>query len=219
MILHKKFLAQADARIVTDENSVAIHDLIKEKHAAHVQHLRNPSTSNKNNFSSVHSKVQNVLRDMKNSWCDQLSSEMQTQIDNVDLCNFYYSIKTAYGPTNTTLSPVRTADRNTLIPKHDKILDRWVEHFNEVLNRENPSILDEIPQLLVIEELDTILTLIEVVKAITSVKNHKAAGPDDIPVELLKYGCANIINHIHGLYKACWQCTSKFQGRKNRHYS
>ena len=49
-----------------------------------------------------------------------------------------------------------------------------------------------------------IQSLAEVKNAIASLKNHKAAGPDDIPAELLKYGGDNMTNHLHELYEACW---------------
>ena len=79
----------------------------------------------------------------------------------------------------------------------------------------DPSILDEIPQLPIIKELDALPTLAEVQKATASLKNHKAAGPDDIPAELLKHGDDHITNHLHELFKACWVTGSVPQDLKD----
>ena len=81
---------------------------------------------------------------------------MQGHMDAGDLHNFYSTLKTAYGPTNSTVTPIRSADGNTLITDLPKILDRWAEHFQQLLNQVNqtdPTFLDGIPQLPIIEEL------------------------------------------------------------------
>ena len=91
-----------------------------------------------------------------------------------------------------------------MIKDKEGILSRWAEHSSELLNRVNPtdpSFIDTVPQLNVVEELDLPPTLDEVKKAIFSLKCRKAAGLDGLQRELLKYGGdrvhEEIINHMH----------------------
>mgnify|MGYP006282283491 CR=1 FL=1 len=48
--------------------------------------------------------------------------------------NFYDSLKEVYGPTTSGSSPLLSADGSTLITDK-KILERWAEHFDSILNR------------------------------------------------------------------------------------
>ena len=69
-------------------------------------------------------------------------------------------------------------------------LRRWLEHFSEVLNRENPSNPVSEMEIELPDEIDEIDTSepsrAEVRKAIGDLKNEKAPRLDNIQVELLK---------------------------------
>ena len=61
----------------------------------------------------------------------------------------------------------------------------------DLLNSSNPTdpfILDELPQLPVVLEMDALPTLEEVKKAIDSLENGKAPDPDGIPGQIYKCG-------------------------------
>ena len=74
-----------------------------------------------------------------------------------------------------------------ILTKKEDQLKRWAEHFEELLNRPAPGAIADIPpaenQLLV--NCNT-STEEEVRRAIHTLKNGKAAGPDDVPAEALK---------------------------------
>nr|KAG5713136.1 hypothetical protein BaRGS_007663 [Batillaria attramentaria] len=83
-------------------------------------------------------------------------------------------------------------------------LTRWTEHFQEVLNRPPP---DERPQLEPGDPLDIntgAITKAEIRKALSSLKNGKAAGTDNIPAEALKEGGNDIIDQLHHLLILIW---------------
>jgi len=104
---------------------------------------------------------------------------------------FYKAIKVVYGPKSHSTHPVRTKDGITLIKDKKDILSRWAEHLQELLNQDNPvdpSIADQLPQLPIISELDTIPSIEEISAAANNLKNNKARGPDGIPAEIFKYG-------------------------------
>jgi len=57
---------------------------------------------------------------------------------------FYDSLKCVYGPPTSGSSPMLSADGATLITDKKEIVERWEEHFSNVLNRPssiNPGIL------------------------------------------------------------------------------
>ena len=71
--------------------------------------------------------------------------------------NFYAGFKEVYGPSSSGSSPLLSTDGSSRITDKDKILERWAEHFNSVLNRRS-SINEEaiacLPQIPVNASLD-----------------------------------------------------------------
>ena len=47
---------------------------------------------------------------------------------------FYAKLKAVYGPSTKSAIPLLSADDKEIIVGENKILERWVEHFSEVLN-------------------------------------------------------------------------------------
>jgi len=95
---------------------------------------------------------------MENSWWIDKAKEIQQFADSNDTHNFYNAIKAVYGPSHHSVHPVRSKDGSTLFKDRKDILSRWAEHLRELLNCVNPtdpSILDKLPQLRVLANLDT----------------------------------------------------------------
>ena len=84
-------------------------------------------------------------------------------------------------------------------------LKRWVEHFNDLLNRPAPEEQPNISQA----EVDLPISVEkpskeEIKKAITTLKNGKAAGPDGIPAEALKADIDTASDILHNLFAKIW---------------
>ena len=191
-----------------DENSAEIRDLLDKKRAAHIAALNNPSSETlRSRYASLRSQVQSSLHRMKNDWWQNKAKEIQEYADNHDPRNFYNSIKAVFGPAKGRNVPVLSADGTTLIKNKQEILKRWSEHFSELLNRINPAdydIINQLPSLPPVSELDNEPSLVEVLAAIKDLKNNKAPGPDGIPGEIFKYGGHLLAQRLHKFICDAW---------------
>ena len=139
------------------------------------------------NFTHLRSTVQSQLRQLEDEWWRDLAREIQGYADTSNIQKLYVATKKVYGPTQRSLTPVRSADGDTLIGDKAGIMSRWAEHFNALLNvtPSDHTVLDELPRFPPIEALDMPPTMQEVMEAIKSLKTCKSPGPDNIPPDLL----------------------------------
>ena len=82
--------------------------------------------------------------------------------------------------------PLKDADGKIITVEKEKI-ERWKEHFQQVLNRADPPRLADIPEAA--DDLEINLDQIteaEVREAIKAQKNEKAPGSDSVCAEMLK---------------------------------
>jgi len=99
--------------------------------------------------------------------------------------------------------------KDGIIPIKDKkdILSLLAEHLQELLNQDNPvdqSIADQLPQLPIMSELDTIPSIEEISAAENNLKDNKALGPDGIPAEIFKYGGNLLLRRLHSFNSNAW---------------
>ena len=84
-------------------------------------------------------------------------------------------------------------------------LNQWVEHFTDLLNRPTPKEQPNISQA----EVDLPISVEkpskeEIKRAIRTLKNGKAAGPDGIPAEALKADIDTATDILHNLFAKIW---------------
>ncbi|XP_069977706.1 uncharacterized protein [Penaeus vannamei] len=128
---------------------------------------------------------------MQDSWLSDKANEIQGFAHKHDKKNFYDGLKEVYDPTSVGSSPLLSADGSTLITDKDKILERWAEHFDSVLNRPstiNDEPIDRLPQVPVGKTMDAVPTLEKIQKAVRLLFSGKAPGSDSIPAEVYKEG-------------------------------
>ena len=114
---------------------------------------------------------------MQDSWLNNKVDEMQDFADRNDMKNFYDNLKEVYGPTTSGSSPLHSADGSTLITDKEKILKRWAEHFDSVLNHPSTNsdeAIDWLPQVPFDETLDAVPTFEEIQKVIHLLTSGKA---------------------------------------------
>ena len=108
--------------------------------------------------------MKNIYDGPRDSWLSNKADEIQGFADRNDMKNIYDGLKKVRGPTTSGSSPLLRADGSTPVTDKEKILERWAEHFDRVLNRPstiNDEAIDRVPQVLFDETLDTVPTFEE----------------------------------------------------------
>uniref|UniRef100_H3AL42 Reverse transcriptase domain-containing protein n=1 Tax=Latimeria chalumnae TaxID=7897 RepID=H3AL42_LATCH len=91
-----------------------------------------------------------------------------------------------------------------VILDENKVKERWREYFEKLLNEENPR--EELPEGL--PENHTAvegITKEEVVETMKKMKNRKATGPDEVPIEAFKEMKEMGLVVLTRLYRAIWE--------------
>jgi hypothetical protein len=166
------------------------------------------STSRKDAFSNVKRTVQQKLRTMQDTWLSNKADEIQAYADKHDMKNFYSALNTIYGPASSGSTPLLSADGETLITEKAKLLERWAEHFDSVLNR--PSTINDeailrLPQVEINHSLAELPTVLETHKAIKLLSSGKAPGADSIPAEIYKAGGPKMVKKLTDLFCVMWR--------------
>lgn len=189
-----------------DENDEEIEALLTEKYRLHRVYQNDPtSNSKKNAFTSVRRTVQNKLRTMQDSWLSAKADEIQPYADRKDSKQFYAALNTIYGLRSSGSSPLLSSDGTTLIVEKSKIMERWAEHFEAVLNRPssiNDEAIDRMAQVNINTTMDGPHSELEVQEAISQLSSGKAPGSDAIPSDIYKAGGHIFVQKLTELFKS-----------------
>ena len=191
-----------------DENDEEIQTLLKKKNNLHRAHQNDPSSiSKKAAFTDCRRTVQKRLREMQDTWLSEKADEIQGYADKHDSKRFYNALKAVYGPQSSGATPLLSADGATLLTEKSKILERWAEHFQTVLNRPasiNDQAIARLPQVEVNNCLNDPPEVQEVEMAIKQLSDGKAPGSDAIPSEIYKCGSASLTKQLSELFNLIW---------------
>ena len=131
---------------------------------------------------------------------------------------FFDSLKTIYDPPASGSSTMPNADEKKLIIDKNKIVERWAEHFDGVLNQPssiNDAAIECLPQAAINPDLDIPPSEDEVAKAIKQMSCGKAPGPDAIPVEAFKSGGPALLTKLTEFFKSFWDIETLSQEFKD----
>ena len=133
-------------------------------------------------------EVKRKVQADKKKWIDGIADEAEEAARNQHMKTIYTLTKLLCNDRPKQCTAVKDKD-GEIISGKEEILNRWREHFSEVLNRTDPDqpiTEDDIGEA-EIEEISTEhVSEREVEDAVKKLKNGKAAGIDSITAELLK---------------------------------
>ena len=146
----------------------------------------------------------NIRKD-KRDYIKNLASQAEEAARQGNLKDLYLVTKKLSGKFQQTDKPVKDKDGDPLTTTEEQ-LRRWTEHFRELLNHSAPETPPDIPPA----ETELPIscdkpTKAEIKKAIMTLRNGKAAGPDKIPSEAIKADMETATNILHGLFSKIWE--------------
>ncbi|KAK3761956.1 hypothetical protein RRG08_035160 [Elysia crispata] len=131
--------------------------------------------------------VKQIIRHDKRKHLEDMATQAEEAAYKGDQRNIYKITKQVCGKFRSiTTAPIKNKE-GQLLTSETAQEARWTEHFNEVLNRPAPETEPDIQEAE--EDLDvatTPPTKEEIIRAIKSLRNNKAPGPDFLNAELFK---------------------------------
>ena len=133
-----------------------------------------------------------------------MASQAEDAAGQRNLKDLYMLTRKLIGKFQQSNMPIRNKEGQMLMTTEQQ-LKQWVEHFTDLLNRPAPKEQPNISQA----EVDLPISVEkpskeEIKKAIRTLKNGKAAGPDGIPAEALKADKDTAKDILHNLFAKIW---------------
>ncbi|BHF82406.1 hypothetical protein SprV_0802554400 [Sparganum proliferum] len=187
-----------------DDNDAVISNLLAEKNRLHIAYVDHTTDDNRAAFYRSRRHHQQRLREMRDAWTARKAEEIQGYADRNEWKNFFSAIKAVYGPPTKGTGGLLSDDGNTLLTEKTQILQRWAEHFRDVLNRPSTisdAVIARLPQVETNVDVDLPPSLQETIRAVQQLSSGKVPGSDAIPAEVYKHGGPQLMDHLTALFQ------------------
>ena len=187
------------------ESNRKIEERKQKKATVNNSRTRNEKQRAQREYTEAHKEVKKSIRNDRRQYIEDLAEEAEAAAAAHNMKDLYDTTKKLCGKFQQSDRPIKDKDGNTLKTTEDQ-LNRWAQHFEELLNRPPPSNPPDIPEA----EFDLPIntekpTRDEIRRAIKQTRNGKAAGPDDIPGEAMKGDINTSTEILYGLFEKIWE--------------
>ena len=145
----------------------------------------------------------------KDVWLNSMADDLERSAEEANHRNLYRNVKRIAGKRGMPSEVIKKPTGEVITDSQEK-LEAWAAHFQQLLDRPAPTTLDlsldfdpPLPAD-VGSDLDSISDG-EIRKALRSLKSGKAAGPDEIPAELLKFAEDSLVPVLLQIFNRCWR--------------
>ena len=158
------------------------------------------------NYRCKDKEVKKSMRQDKRKWVDHIAMEAQETSRNGRMKEVYDITKTPSNDKCKTTNAVKDKGGN-LITEGLARMERWKEHFEEILNRRIPDdhVTDVEIDPIINEISNEPITKAELRTVQRKVKNGKAGGKDEITAELLKADMNTTEKWLVKLFRTFWR--------------
>jgi hypothetical protein len=154
-------------------------------------------------YSEKDMEVKRSCKNDKRTYANNLTRDAEEAARKGDIKTLYNITRRLSGQRRTMDRPIRD-NTGSLLTNLNSQLEEWRNHFATVLNRDPPV---DPPELQVNHQLPINtgnITKEGIKRALTRLKNGKAAGSDNIPPEALKAGGQTSIDILYDLFNTIW---------------
>jgi hypothetical protein len=176
--------------------------LLDQRKQVKLQWLQDPREINGDNLNTGRCEASRYFRNKKREYLKDKINELAAKSKNKnirDLSRRINKFKTEYQPSNNLLKD----ENGDLLEDYHNILNRWKNHFSQLLIVYNVSDVRQI-EVHTAELLVSGPSRLEVEIAIAKLKKYKSPGSDQIPSELIQAGGEILLSAIHKLINSVW---------------
>ena len=191
-----------------DGDDVELNNLLEERDKAKAKELQRKTRSNTAKLAQARSKLQKYTREKKSEWWETKAEALQQAADKNDMKAFYSGLREVYGPQKRGTAHLIGEDGVTILKEKDETLNRFAQHFDQLLNvpgTVDQHALNSLTSISTIDSLDEPPRFEELADAIAATKENKAPGGCGIPVEVWKYGGVRLKERLFYLIAYIWE--------------
>lgn len=188
--------------------------VVDGKNEARAKMLQRITRSSVDRYEQLRREATKLLKRKKRESMKAQIEEIEHLSRQSESRKFYAAVNRMRRGFQPRMSGCKNKDGQVL-GEEDKIMKRWAEHFEELLNEKGtePETDEEAADELCMPDDDVtsgnVLTDLptreEIAGQIRRLKNNKAPGEDEITAELLKYGGEELVKHVHALIALIWE--------------
>ena len=160
-----------------------------------------------NEYKEKDKEVKRSMRHDKREWMENIARDAEENAHNGNMKGVYDATRKLCNVCPKGSGAVRNKE-GRILTREDEVLQRWKEHFEEILNREEPETIAEVDtETPVIDDISSdYITKEEIYQAVQYLKNGKTPGDDTITAELLKADIKTTICLLHKIFRMVWDC-------------
>ena len=179
-------------------------EVIKQKNTDRLQMLQKKTRLASEKYKESRKKATKIIRNKKKVYIKKEIETIETLNNQNENRKFYQAVKKINNGFQSRL--VICKDKNgNVIGNNENILNRWVEHFEEMLNGKDEEQNIEVREYITVDQEIRIPDELDVEMAIEKQRNNRAPGEDSLTAELFKYGGRKLIQTIHKLVIDIWE--------------
>lgn len=177
---------------------------IDEKNKKRKVLLQRETRQNYEQYKEARRKANQVIRMKKRNFIKANITKLEEFNFQNESKKFYQALKKMTKGFQPRVDACK--DQNgSIIVEEEKVLDRWAEFFEDLLNvEENQLDENEKPAFLTAEPYIIKPSIDEIEEIIKQQRNGKAPGEDQMPVEFFKYGGKEMITLLHKIIIDIW---------------
>ena len=155
---------------------------------------------------------------MQNTWWSKRADEIQLPADTKSTRVFYSLLRKVYGFSSFSITPLRSKENKHLIHDSFCILNRWKEHFDDLLNRPsvfNSELVESIPTKPVEDALDEEITAQEKEEAVQKLSSGKSPDMNGLLAEFFHCAGPVLMGRLTTLLQTAWKTETILEDLRN----